>query len=146
EAIKKDPNFYYAYRTIIACYEESGKIAEAIEWYEKCIAIAPSDKSLVYNLTQTYVANKEYEQAVIWLRKAVEIDPTYDKAAKSLKEIEDYLAKQKSKSQNAEDNENQQSNDDNSTANRIYNEGLKEYRSGNYAETIAILKSYREEV
>ena len=146
EAIKKDPNFYYAYRTLIACYEAKGDVKEAIVWYEKCILIAPSDKGLVFNLAQTYIAQKNYEKAVIWLKKAVDIDPTYEKAAKSLSEVEDYLAKKKARDNPEVINENEQGGDDNSTVNRIYNEALKEYRNGNYAEAVAILKSIDEEV
>lgn len=138
-AIEEDMSFYYAHRSLIACYEQTDQTDQAIDAYQACIKIAPSDKGLVYNLAQTYIQEKKYDKAILWLRKALQIDPTYSKAAASLKEVEEYLAKQKKLQHQA--SEEIQGGNDNSTVNRIYNEALKAYRKDNYAEALEILNS-----
>lgn len=143
-AIEEDISFYYAHRSLIACYEQTDQTNQAINAYQACIKIAPSDKGLVYNLSQTYIQEKKYEKAILWLRKALQIDPTYNKAATSLKEVEEYLAKQK-KLQHQASEEIQGGNDDN-TVNRIYNEALKSYRQKDYAEALEILNSLNTDI
>jgi tetratricopeptide (TPR) repeat protein len=142
EAIKKDPSFYYAYRTLITCLEQTGKDTEAIENYEKCIKIAPGDKGLVYNLSQIYIKIKEYEKAVLWLRKAIEIDPTYDKAAQSLKSVEEYLAK----NGNTQTVITEHQESGSAAATKVYNDALRLYKESNYSEALKLMNSFEEEV
>jgi tetratricopeptide (TPR) repeat protein len=143
-AVEKDNSFYYAHRSLIACYEQTNQVDQAIDAYQACIKISPSDKGLVYNLSQTYIQQKKYDKAILWLRKALELDPTYAKAAQSLKEVEEYLAKQKKLQHQA--SEEIQGGNDNSTVNRIYNEALLAYRKKEYAEALAILNSLDTDV
>jgi len=145
DAIKKDPNFYNAYRSLISCLEQAGKEEELVDYYEKCISIAPSEKGLVYNFSQLYIKRKEYEKALIWLRKALEIDPAFDKAAASLKSVEEYLAKKNNNINNKTAEEHHDGVSGNELT-KIYNEALGLYKEAKYTEALNLLKGFKDEV
>lgn len=94
QAIAADEGFMDAYRSAIACYEQLDRSSEALPLYQAAIQQAPSDKRLHYNLALTYLAQKDYDQATVYLEKALEIDPFYTKASTQLESIQAYLQRQ----------------------------------------------------
>lgn len=145
-AVKKDPNFIAAFRVLISCHEQEGQNDLAANLYEKVIEISPSDKILCYNLAITYLDLKKYNKSILYLKRALQIDPTYGKAATQLEEIENYLANQQ---KNVEEREREKKNiggDASSFENQVYNLALKNYRAKAYADCLANLKGYEGEV
>jgi tetratricopeptide (TPR) repeat protein len=145
-AVKKDPNFIPAFRVLISCHEQEGQNDLAANLYEKVIEIAPSDKTLCYNLALTYLDLKKYNKSILYLKRALNIDPTYGKAASQLEEIESYLAKEQ---KNAEIKENEKKNtggDAKIFENEVYTLALKNYREKAYADCLTKLKAYAGEV
>lgn len=147
-AVKKDPNFVPAFRVLITCHEEEGQNELAASLYEKVIEIAPSDKVLCYNLALTYLDLKEYNKSTLYLKKALNIDPTYGKAASQLKEIETYLKKQQEKAERQEKENNRGNNGGNarSLENEVYSLALKSYRDKAYEACLEKLKAYDGEI
>ncbi|MCH2045374.1 MAG: tetratricopeptide repeat protein [Saprospiraceae bacterium] len=141
-AIKEDPKFVHAYRTLISCYEQQGLWEDVIPYYEKTIELTPSDRALIYNFAMLYLGLKQYEKCKLYLQKAVDVDPTYSKAVKKLEEIETYLKKQ-----------NLANSDDNSTGqvkekvivpeDIAYNKALEEYRKKEYKNAIKFLNGQK---
>lgn len=145
-AVKKDPTFIPAFRVLISCHEQEGQNDLAANLYEKVIEIAPSDKILCYNLALTYLDLKKYNKSILYLKRALQIDPTYGKATSQLKEIESYLVQQQ---KNAEEKERQEKNtggDARSFENQVYNLALQSYREKAYGACLAKLKEYAGEV
>lgn len=94
EAIVADQNFIDAYRSAIACYDALGRSRETLSLYQQAIERAPADKKLHYNLALTYLEIKDYDRVVLYLEKALEIDPFYTKATTQLETIQAYLQRQ----------------------------------------------------
>lgn len=142
-AVRKDASFIHAYRCLISCHEQLGNTDVAISYYQKVIALTPSDKALVYNLAMTYMDKKDYEKCKIYLQKAVEIDPTYTKAADKLQELEAYLASLNKPNTNAGGGQTQERI---ATAEDLaYNKALDEYKHERYENALNQLKKTENE-
>jgi tetratricopeptide (TPR) repeat protein len=145
-AVKKDPNFIPAFRVLITCREQEGQHDLAANLYEKVIEMDPSNKTLCYNLALTYLDLKKYNKSILYLKKALDIDPTYGKAATQLKEIETYLTNQK---QNAEARGNEKKNVEGNAReleNKVYKLALKNYQAKAYEDCLSQLKGYAGEI
>lgn len=143
DAIKKDPTFVNAYKILIRCQEELGQRQLAIQTYQRAIEIAPSDKRLCYNLASAYIGLNDYERAIVYLQKALEIDVAYVKAANKLKEVKDYLARQDAQkyallveASEAEDNLEKE----------LYQAALELYRKDKFKEALQKLEDFEEDV
>lgn len=145
-AVKKDKQFLYAYRVLISCHEQLGEVDKAIPYYEKVIELDPSDKKVVYNFALIYLTKKDYNKSRLYLKKALAVDPTYNKAADKLEEIDEYLAKLEEKESVGNEVQTVEINDKKSMSNRVYNEALEEYRKENYDEALSILRGFSGEV
>lgn len=145
-AVKKDPQFIPAFRVLITCHEQEGQNEMAAKLYEKVIEIAPSDKTLCYNLALTYVDLKKYNKSILYLKRALDIDPTYGKAASQLKEIETYLEKQQKNAEDKEREKERVGGDASNLENEVYQLALEDYRNKAYADCLAKLKAYTGEI
>lgn len=145
-AVKKDKKFLYAYRVLISCHEQLEQVDKAIPYYEKVMELDPSDKKVVYNFSLIYLTKKDYNKCRLYLKKALAIDAGYNKAVTKLKEIDDYLAKQKEKGNASSEVQTVEVDDKKSMSNRVYNEALEEYRKENYEEALSILRGFSGEV
>lgn len=136
-AVEKDPDFVNAHRSLIDCHEQLGHTQEAIQGYVEAIKMAPSDKTLCYNLAMLYVDIKQHDQASLYLKKALQVDPFYQKAINRLEEIEQYLSRQKR--QILEEETIQIGN---SPESQQYQKGLEAYRDKKYKACLAALAAY----
>ena len=143
ESIKVDQAFIYAHRVLISCYEQLDKEVEAIAAYEVLIPLAPSDRTLPYNLAMSYLEKKDYQKAKVYLKKALAVDPAYGKAANKLKELETYLNRAIKRSELAVEQEEDQVV---LQAKKVYNKALVAYRAKDYITSIQLLSSFIEPV
>lgn len=85
EAIKLDPDAYYAYNNLGCALLKLRRIDEAIEPLEKVIAMEPDKDHLPYlNLAECYAIKKEYKKAIHAYEEVLRIRP---KAMSMRKEI-----------------------------------------------------------
>lgn len=56
---------------------ERGRIKEAIETYEKGIAIDPLIPNLYHNLANVYLGQKDFDKAERYYRQAIKVDPNF---------------------------------------------------------------------
>ena len=76
EAIRLDPDAYYAYNNLGCALLKLRRIDEAIEPLEKVIAMEPDKDHLPYmNLAECYVIKKEYEKAIHAYEEVLRIRP-----------------------------------------------------------------------
>jgi tetratricopeptide (TPR) repeat protein len=139
-AIRKDPTFVNAYKILISCQEQLGQRQLVIKNYEKVIDLSPSDKKSCYNLALTYLEIKDYDRTIVYLKKALQIDLGYTKAANKLKEIEAYLAKEQTKKYEATQVE------ETSLEKTVYQQALVLYRQKAYQKALSKLESFSEEI
>lgn len=136
-AVEQDRYFLNAYRSLIDCYEQLGETQKAIEVYQQAIEIAPSNKQLCYNLALTYVESKDYDRAIQYLKKALEIDPLYQNATRQLEEIEQYLNRQNQTILQGETIQVAASEE-----NQHYQAALEAYRQKRYQACLGQLAAY----
>ncbi|MGH1339113.1 MAG: tetratricopeptide repeat protein [Aureispira sp.] len=140
-AIQEDPTFINAHRSLIDCEERLGNRKAAIQAYIQAIQIAPSDKKLCYNLALVYVDVKEYNQATIYLKKALRIDPLYNRALDRLEEIEDYLNRKERQKTEHDLEEVSVSKEQ-----EAYQKALNAYREERYQLCLETLEAYAGEI
>ncbi|MDE6434850.1 MAG: tetratricopeptide repeat protein [Lachnospiraceae bacterium] len=76
EAVKLDPEAYYAYNNMGCALLKLRRIDEAIEPLEKAIAMDPDKDHLPYlNLAECYVIKKDYEKAIHAYEEILRIRP-----------------------------------------------------------------------
>jgi tetratricopeptide (TPR) repeat protein len=52
-------------------------LEEALANYQKAITISPKDEHLYFNIARIYYDIKEWNNALAWLKKALEINPHF---------------------------------------------------------------------
>lgn len=140
EAIVADQNFIEAYRSAIACYDALERSREALPLYQQAIKHAPADKKLHYNLALTYLEVKDYDQVVLYLEKALEIDPYYAKATTQLKTVQAYLERQEAGTAAVELSTSAQPH---AEERQYYQRALDAYKQKNYQVCLDHLAQYK---
>lgn len=80
-AIRIDPNRTEGYYLLGMTYQEMENIPEAIDSYEKLLAIAPDFKHAHYNLGYiNLVYVNDFEKAIHYFTEAISLDPVYTDA------------------------------------------------------------------
>ena len=82
--VKKDPENPETIRKYAVALYATGKLDEAIEWYQKEMQINPNDAELFNNLANIYRDKGDYSQAELNYRKSIEIKKTDDTAYNNL--------------------------------------------------------------
>lgn len=89
-AIAVDPDFGNPYNDIGAYLIEKGQFEEAIPWLEKA-TVAPRYESYFfphYNLGRVYERKRDYRKAIERYRFALDLNPAYTLANKSLRRLQ----------------------------------------------------------
>jgi tetratricopeptide (TPR) repeat protein len=69
-------------------YSDLGDTKKAIEYYEQALKINPEDKSVWYNKACAHSSMNKKNEALVDLKRAVELDPSYRESAKCEKDFE----------------------------------------------------------
>ena len=93
-AIDLDPEFGNPYNDIGAYYVEQGEPDEAIPWLRMALKAKRYDNYCFphFNLGRVYEARGEFDKALQHFRSALEENPRYDPAAKSVERVKHKLA------------------------------------------------------
>lgn len=81
EAIRLDPKDAAAFNARAGCLAEAGKLDEALADYTQAIQAKPQ-ASYYFNRCRIYERMKQWSVAVVDCKKAVELDPTFERARK----------------------------------------------------------------
>lgn len=90
EAIKINPNYFFAHYNLGNALTSLGRYKEAIQAYKKAIQIKSDSVEALYNLGVLYKFLKRYDEAREYFEKVLEIDPTDFECEKQIKSL-DYL-------------------------------------------------------
>lgn len=88
ELIQRHPKVAAYQNNIAACHKNNGNTAKAIEHYRAALALEPSNTKVMYNLALLMLSESNKDGARVMLKKALELDPKYDRARAKLDEIE----------------------------------------------------------
>jgi tetratricopeptide (TPR) repeat protein len=75
QAINIDSNYLPAYRGLARLYEQMNDLSHAVATYQKALKAAPKEASLWYELGMCQGRQKDWDQALEALTKAVDLDP-----------------------------------------------------------------------
>ncbi len=78
--VKEHPGNPEAFNRLGILLRRSGKHEEALKYYEQALISHPEDQNLHFNLARVCWEVKNREKAALHLRKALEIDPSFDEA------------------------------------------------------------------
>jgi tetratricopeptide (TPR) repeat protein len=76
KALEAKPAYAMAYKQKGDVYQNMKSNPEAIEAYKKCIEIDPNNESALYNIGYLYNAAEDFNNALVWLKKASAIKKT----------------------------------------------------------------------
>jgi len=141
QAIQESPDFYYAHRSLISCYEQMGQLDKAVPAYLAALKLAPHDFDLHFNLSQTYIQLEEWAAAKKALEQSLDISPTDRKALQSLEQIERYLAQKEAPKEEQVIKEERSSPSD-----KVYNAALALYREQKYQQARGQLQAFSGQV
>lgn len=68
-------------------YQQNGKLPEAVDFYERALAVKPSDLAALVHLGEVHLAANQPEKAVAQLRRALEVDPSSPAALAALGQV-----------------------------------------------------------
>ncbi len=83
-----NPMLTLAYFNLGNAYLGAGKNDDAEECFNRTLAIEPSNSSAYGNLSIIYQRKKDYEKAIFYIKKAIELNPGDQNAQKLLKSLE----------------------------------------------------------
>jgi len=88
--IEKRPNDVAGYYRIAVLYEREGDFDRAIKMYNKSLALKPDSSTLHFKLAKIYLKKEgEGKNALIHLRKTIELEPNHSQAASILSKIKE---------------------------------------------------------
>jgi len=80
----KSPEFYMAYVNLGTAYEQKQKYTEALESYNKALALFPAYDQAWYNTGNVYLALNRPQEAIEPFKRAVAVNPDFIKAWNNL--------------------------------------------------------------
>jgi len=92
EVTREDPMFYLGWYVLAQVYDDLDNFPQANQAYKKAAELEPTQPARHASFYNTYgyflIKHKKYEDAIVYLKKAVEIDPDHPYAARNLKAAE----------------------------------------------------------
>ena len=86
-AIKIEPGYAPAYKTLGNALQSQGKLEDAEKWYQKAIEIKPKWPEVCANLGSIYAKQQNWQQAVEQFEKAISIKPDFAGAYRNLARV-----------------------------------------------------------
>ena len=78
KAVELNPSYFPAVANIGVVYANTGRYAEALPWFRKCISLAPTSGPLSqFYIGLIYSRLSKYTEAELWLNKAATLQPDY---------------------------------------------------------------------
>lgn len=74
EILNFHPSFLPALNNIALCYEHLNILAEAETYYLKCVSLKSDELTFINNLSNIYLKQKKFDQALPLLKKSLEIN------------------------------------------------------------------------
>ncbi len=68
-------------------YQQNGKLPEAVDYYERALAVRPSDLAALVHLGEVHLAANQPEKAETGLRRALEVEPSSPAALAALGQV-----------------------------------------------------------
>ena len=91
EAIRRRPSFTEAWNKRATAYYLAGEYRKSIADCKQVLKRNPRHFGALSGLGQIYLALEDYEQALVWFRRALEVDPNLDGVALNIRAIEEIL-------------------------------------------------------
>jgi len=89
------PDFYFGWYNLALTYDSLNDFSKANRAYEKAAELEPRQPARDASFFNTYgyflYRHEKYEEAIVQLKKALEIDPDHPKAKRTLKAAEDAI-------------------------------------------------------
>lgn len=82
-------SFETSHNSLGILLKRDGRVKEAVEEYNKAIEIAPKYPTPYYNLGVLYVDMEEYDKALAYFKKTLELDPGFGAAREMIEKIKD---------------------------------------------------------
>jgi len=82
-------SFETSHNSLGILLKRDGRVKEAVEEYNKAIKIAPRYPTPYYNLGVLYVDMEEYDKALAYFKKTLELDPGFGAAREMIEKIKD---------------------------------------------------------
>ena len=86
EILNFNPSFLPALNNIASCYEYLNKLAEAETYYSKCVSLKSDELIFLNNLSNIYLKQKKFNQALPLLKNSLAQAPNQEKVAESFAE------------------------------------------------------------
>jgi tetratricopeptide (TPR) repeat protein len=84
EVLERDPDHEETVQRFIALMTVGGKLEEALRFFESAAAAHPAEPALEYGLAEVLIAAKREPEAVVHLRKVIELSPEHVDARHAL--------------------------------------------------------------
>ncbi|WP_293336571.1 tetratricopeptide repeat protein [Microcoleus sp. CAWBG58] len=87
QALKIDPNFAPAYKTLGNVLQAQGRMEEARHWYAKAIEIAPNFAEVYANLGSIGAQQEKWSEAIEFYQKAIALKPNFAGVYRNLAKV-----------------------------------------------------------
>ncbi|MCC3604621.1 MAG: glycoside hydrolase family 99-like domain-containing protein [Microcoleus sp. PH2017_29_MFU_D_A] len=87
QALKIDPNFAPAYKTLGNALQAQGRMEEARHWYAKAIEIAPNFAEVYANLGSIGAQQEKWSEAIEFYQKAIALKPNFAGVYRNLAKV-----------------------------------------------------------
>ena len=97
EAIRRRPSFTEAWNKRATAYYLAGEYRKSIADCKQVLKRNPRHFGALSGMGQIYLALEDYEQALVWFRRALEVDPDLARVALNIKAIEELLKQRRAR-------------------------------------------------
>lgn len=87
-ALKKEPEYVNAWRGLGRVHQATGRMPEAVQAFERAVALAPESAQLQADLADAYRLSRNYEKAAGAYQKVIELEPNGELAIRARQELD----------------------------------------------------------